>query len=148
MTVRFSHFPPGAATGRCRRGFTVTEIALALGALATVAVIVAQLATWSLAERIRADARLEAIEAATNLLEEARARPWSELTAEWAEAQRLPDYLAQRWREGRLSVRVEPEPERPQVKRVTVEVRCGGLGPNRPVTLSALFAARAAGRGP
>jgi hypothetical protein len=140
--------PLGAVTGRRRRGFTVTEIALALGALATVAIIVAQLATWSLAERARADARLEAVEAATNVLEEARARPWDELTPEWAEAQRLPDHLAQRWRDGRLAVRVEPEPERPKVKRVTVEVRCGSnVGRVQPVTLSALFAARAAGGG-
>jgi hypothetical protein len=148
MTRTCSRLSPGAGPSARRTGFTVTEIALALGALATVAVIVAQLATWSLAERIRTDARLDAVEAATNLLEEARARPWGELTAEWAEAQRLPDHLAQRWREGRLSVRVEPEPERPQVKRVTVEVRCGSFGPDRPVMLSALFAARAAGGGP
>ena len=140
--------PLGAAIGRCRRGFTITEIALALGALATVAIIVAQLATWSLGERARADARLEAVEAATNVLEEARARPWDELTPEWAEGQRLPDHLAQRWRDSRLTVRVEPEPDRPQLKRVTVEVRCGGdVGPVQPVTLSALFGARAVGGG-
>jgi hypothetical protein len=144
MTVTLTDVSPCTR----RPGSTLTEVALALGALASVAVIVAQLATWSLAERIRTDARLEAVEVATNLLEEARARPWDELTAEWAADQRLPDHLAERWPEGRLAVRVEPEPERPQVKRVTVEVRCRGVGSEQPVTISALFAARAAGGGP
>jgi len=131
-----------------RRGFTIIECGVALAALAAIGVIAAQLATWSASERARLDARLEAIEAATNLLEQARARPWEELTPEWASSQQLPDYLATRWPRGRLTVRVEAEPERPGVKRVTVEVYWGGGGPERAVTLTALLAARTAGGAP
>src|SRR5262249_40095886 len=92
--------PTDGVPGKRRGGFTLAEVALPLGALPTVAVVVAQLATWSLTERIKADARLQAVEAATNLLEEARAQSWNELTPEWAAAQRLPDHIAQRWPQG------------------------------------------------
>jgi prepilin-type N-terminal cleavage/methylation domain-containing protein len=132
--VRHPSFP--------RRGFTLAEVGIALAILAGAAVLVVQLTTWVLAERARTDARLEATDAAANLLEQARARPWDDLTDEWAKAQRLPDHLAARWPEGKLAVRVEPERDRPRVKRVTVEVRWDR---SDPVTMTALFAARTAG---
>ena len=132
-----------------RRGFTMAECGIALAVLAAVGVVVAQLATTSLAERLRSEARLEATETAANVLEAARARPWDELTPQWAAEQKLPAHLAERWLAGSLTVRVEPEPQRPYLKRVTVDVLWGGVGhgPERPVTLTALFAARAAGGG-
>jgi hypothetical protein len=118
---------------------------VSLAVLAGAAVLVAELATQSLAERARADARLEAVEAAVNVLEQARARSWSDLTPEWASAQKLPDHLAARWPDGRLSVRVEPEASRPRVKRVTVEIKWAepGRAGWLPVTTTGLFAARA-----
>lgn len=134
------------AACRRRAGFTATETVIGLAVLAGAAAMLGELASQSLAVRARADARLEAVDTAANVLEEARVRPWSELTPEWAAAQKLPESLTERWPDMRLSVRVEPEANRPRVKRVTVEIKW--TGSNRagwpPVTTTGLFAARAA----
>ena len=132
-----------------RPGFTIMETVLALGVLTTAAVLVAQLGTWSLAERARAGERFAAVEAAANVLEAARARPWADLTPEWAAGQRLPDDLAARLRGAALAVRVDTEPTRPRVKRVTVELGWthADRAKARTVTLVGLFADRAAGGG-
>jgi len=105
-----------------RNGFTIMETAIALALLSFAMVLVAQLGTWTLAERARAEERLAAIEGVANVLEAARGRPWTDLTPEWATEQRLTDDLADRLHEAVLTVRVEPEPDRPRVKRVTVQL--------------------------
>jgi hypothetical protein len=125
------------------------EAVAALGVLSVAMVIVAQLSTQALAERVRTDEHLVAVESAANVLEAARARPWADLTPEWAAEQRLPEDLTDQLPDARLAVRVEPEPERPRVKRVTVELRWQQRGGPiaRTVTTVALFADRAAGGG-
>jgi Tfp pilus assembly protein PilE len=134
---------------RNRAGFTVLETIIALGVLSVAAVVVAQTATWSLFERVRTEERLAAVEAAANVLEGGRARPWAELTPEWAAAEKLPEDVAARLSDPSLSVRVAEEPDRPRVKRVTVELkwtdRNGKEAP--PVVLGGLFADRSAGGG-
>jgi prepilin-type N-terminal cleavage/methylation domain-containing protein len=132
-----------------RPGFTLLECVIALGVLAAVTVFVAQLATWSLTERQKADERLTALELAANVLEAARARPWADLTPAWADGQRLPDELAARLLDARLTVRVEPEPDRPHVKRVNVELKWKHHDrmQARTVALVGLFADRSAGGG-
>jgi prepilin-type N-terminal cleavage/methylation domain-containing protein len=127
-----------------RRGFTVLEIMVALGLLSVAMVLVAQLGLWSLSERRRNALRQEALETAANLLESAQASSWEALTPEWAAAQRLPDFLAQRLEEAKLTVRVEPEASRPRTKRVTVEIawRLSNGMPAQPVVLVGLFSAR------
>ena len=129
-----------------RRGFTLPEMLLALAALAVAAVLAAQLGTGALAERARTDARLDAADAAGNVLEAARAVPWEKLTPEWTAGQKLPAFVADRLTDGALTATVEPEPGRPRVKRVTVTVRWihDGGRPARPVRLVGLFAARTA----
>ncbi len=131
---------------RHRLGFTVIEVVVGIGVLLVGATIVAQLATWSLTQRALADTRLEAMEWATNVLEDARAKAWSELTEEWAAGQKLPVELAERMHQPMARVRVESEPGRPRIKRVTVSVRWffaeGAKAP--PVDLMTLFADRAA----
>jgi len=136
---------PHARALRSRLGFTMAETLIALAVLGSVSAAVAEFATWTLGERAHADARLEAVDAAANALEQARARPWNDLTAQWASDQRLPEYMAARWPDCRLSVRVEPEENRPYVKRVTVDVKWTAPGHKNwaPVTLIAAFAARA-----
>ena len=127
-----------------RMGFTLPEVMISLVVLAGAAVLVAQLAAWSLTERARTDARLEAVDAATNVLERARAREWNDLTGEWASGQKLPELLIARWPDCRLTVKVEPEASRPSVKRVTVEVKwTGDRSKWPPVALTGLFASHA-----
>jgi type II secretory pathway pseudopilin PulG len=134
---------------RCRNraGFTVLETIMALGVLSVAAVVVAQTATWSLFERARTEERLAATEAAANVLEAGRARPWAELTPEWAAAEQLPEDVAARLSDPSLAVRVAEEPGRPRVKRVTIELkwtdRYGKDAP--PIVLVGLFADRSAG---
>ncbi|HYH65822.1 MAG TPA: hypothetical protein VD866_14080, partial [Urbifossiella sp.] len=102
-----------------------------------------------LADRSRLDAQVEAVEAAVNALEEARARPWDGLTPEWAAARPTPPALA-RWPGGKLTVKVEPEPGRPRVRRVTAEVSWdrAGMEPWPAVSLTTLVAARTTGGKP
>jgi prepilin-type N-terminal cleavage/methylation domain-containing protein len=129
-----------------RRGFTITETMVALGILGVVLLLLAQLAILVLRERQRSEAHQDALEAAANVLEAARACPWDDLTPAWAARQRLPEPVAGRLPDGRLEVRVEPEQSRPHTRRVTVEVRWS-LGDDRPaqsVSLVGLRSARSA----
>jgi prepilin-type N-terminal cleavage/methylation domain-containing protein len=127
-----------------RRGFTLAESMIALAILGVVLLLLAQVAYLVLMERLRSGARQDALEAAANVLEAARACPWDELTPAWAARQRLPESVAGRLR-GRIEVRVEPEPSRPHTKRVTAEVRWSiDDRPTAPVRLVCLRSARAA----
>lgn len=122
-----------------RRAFTVMETTLAIGILSVGLVLVGELVAWSLAERTRLLTRQEAIEAAANIMEAARACPWEQLDAEWAARQRLPESLAARLHEGRVAVRVEQEKHVPTLKRLTVVIE-GKQMP--PVQLTGLYSAR------
>ena len=123
------------------------ETAIALGVLAGVAAMIAQLATWAIQQRSRMDARQEAAEIAANELEAAQALPWESLTPAWAETRTVPSYGLDQHPGTALTVRVEAEPERPRVKRVTVQVRwtSGEKKAWIPTTMTALFAARSPG---
>jgi hypothetical protein len=109
----------------------------------------AQAGGWARLERGRLAARLEALTAAGNVLEAARALPWDALTPQWAAAQRLPESALPLRPDARLEVRVEPEASVPRAKRVTAAVRWDfrdGVPPQE-VRLVTLFSARdAAGK--
>ena len=128
---------------RPRAGFTVAETVIALAVLAGAAALTAEMVTRALADRSRLEARAEAVDAAVNVLEAARARPWDQLTPEWAAALAVPESLS-RWPDSRLTVTVEPVPDRPRAKRVTAEVRWEreGREPWPSVTLATVVAAR------
>ena len=127
-----------------RRGVILFESVLALAILSTAAVVLSELAVWSLTERLRNDTRLAAIEWAANVLEIAQARDWAELTPEWASQQRLSEDLTAQLSDGVALVRVEPERDRPQIKRVTVTVewKLADGAAARPVALTGHYAAR------
>ncbi len=137
---------PPPRRGGARRGFTIVEITVALGILSVGILLVAQMALWSLHERRRQALREEALEAAANVLEAARAGPWEQLTPEWAAAQRLPASLTAELREAKLNVRVEPEESLPAARRVSVEItwRHEDGTAARPVSLVGLFGTRTA----
>jgi prepilin-type N-terminal cleavage/methylation domain-containing protein len=132
-----------------RAGFTLVEVMMSLAALAGLAVLVAQLAAWSLTERERTMSRSEASEIATNVLELAEATPWDELTPEWAAKRQLPESFHTRWPESTLIVKVESEPNRDRVKRVSIEVRLTSIAKkiDSPILLTGMFAARSKGAG-
>jgi hypothetical protein len=127
----------------------MTEVAVALALLLVVSTLVAELTTWMITERSRTAARVDAVEIAANELEEARAVAWDKLTPEWAANQKLSAHVLDRWPDMKLTVRVEPEPNRPRVKRVTVELTWTEKGhAHWPVTtLTAVFADRTTGGG-
>jgi type II secretion system protein I len=133
-----------------RSSFTILETIVALGIFAIALILAAQLGTQALAERQRVEERLAAMEMADNILESARARPWADLTPEWAAAQRLPEDLADRLWEAKFTVRVEEERDRPRIKRVTVDLhwRHSPGVDARAVSLTALFSDRFAGDEP
>src|SRR5262245_5399877 len=65
-----------------RCAFTVLETVIALGILMVALILVTQIGYWSLTDRMRSDTRQEAIEAAANVMELARACRFEELTPE------------------------------------------------------------------
>jgi type II secretory pathway pseudopilin PulG len=136
----------GPKSKRLAVGFTILEITLALGVLMVAMVLVAQVAFESMRGRARNAARHQAEELAANVLEAARDCPWEDLTPEWAAAQRLPASGVESLVNGRLTVRVTLEADRPHVKRVTVTVSWtqDGEKPARPVELVGLFSSRTA----
>jgi prepilin-type N-terminal cleavage/methylation domain-containing protein len=128
------------------RGFTLLETIIVLGVLATAMTLVAEVGYWTLQERARSALRLDALEFAASVLESARAAPWEDLTPAWAARQQIPESLASRLPQGRLTVRVEPEAQKSRSKRVTVELHWNLAtgGPARPVQLVGVFTARSA----
>jgi hypothetical protein len=120
---------------------------VAMGLLGAVMLFVAQLACDIVLERWRSTERQEALEAAANVLEAARACRWEDLSPDWASRQALPESLAGRLLNGQLRVRVEPEEARPRTRRITVQIHWshGNGQPARPVELVGLRSARATG---
>lgn len=134
-----------------RPGLSTMEAVVALAILAVALGIAAPLAGWALGERRKADAKLAALAATTNELEAASLVPWAELSPTWAAARKPAPGFAEQWPEARLSVTVEPEAKRPNVKRVTVTLRWDaedGSPRVPPTTLVGLFASRTIGGTP
>ena len=129
-----------------RRAMTVLEVVAALGLLFIAIVFLGQIALGELTERSRQDSRLQVLEAATNLLESARAGSVDALTPEWAAAQRLPEHLTERLLDAKLKVTVKPYDANTKVKKVTVRITwLHGKGqPARPELLTGYFGPRAA----
>jgi hypothetical protein len=99
------------------------ECCVALVLLAAAMMLTMQLGLWSYRSRARLAARFTALEVAANVLEEARALPWDEITGAWAESRRIPADLDSQLSDGTIDVRVEPVEGQPITKRVSVELR-------------------------
>jgi hypothetical protein len=134
-------------TIRC--GFTITECTIALAALAACSVIVAETATQTLMMRTKLEGRSEAEQVCANILEQARATDWDELSPEWGSRFKLSQDFAMHWPGARLKVAVELEPDRPRVKRVTARVFWEGNAAAQwpAASLTAVFASRTTGGG-
>jgi type II secretory pathway pseudopilin PulG len=125
------------------------ELVVVLAVLSVVMIVVAQVATWSMFERLRLAAHLAATELAANVLEAARAEPPEALTPAWAAAHQQPAQESALPPEHRVLVRVEPEKAAPGACRVTVEVRWSFNSdqPEYSVQMVSVFAPRAAEEG-
>jgi hypothetical protein len=106
-----------------RPAFTILEIGLAMAMLMVGATIVGQVMVWSMAERLRLETRLQAMEWAADVLESARATPWDKLSPEWGDQQKLPETLSDRMRSPSVKVQVVAEEKRPHLKRITVQLQ-------------------------
>jgi prepilin-type N-terminal cleavage/methylation domain-containing protein len=127
-----------------RPGFTILELSVAMAILAVIMVIVAQVGYLSMTQRLECIAKQLALEHANNILEAAQATPYEDLTDQWAADLGLPEDARGYWPDGQLGIKVEPEPDLPRIKRVTVEISWNSR-PDRPanaVKLIALFGAR------
>jgi hypothetical protein len=143
-------YPPPRPRQHSRPGFSILETVIGLTVLTMALTLLAQFGVWCVGERAHSNNRQDALEHAANVLEEARALPWDALTPDWAAAQRLPAELDLRLIDGKETVTVEPEPSRPQTRRVTVEITWAKSRDHgaRQVKLVALFSAREAGGKP
>ncbi len=118
---------------------------MALGIFTLALVMTAQLAAWSMLERARTQMRLEAAEAAANVLEAARALEWQQLGPDWADQQKLADYASARLDDAQLFVHVKNET--PTLKRVDVEIQWpqSASAAPRPVRMIGYFGNRDTG---
>lgn len=124
-----------------RRAFLMADMLAALGLMAFVLILVAQVVVWSLAERARFVARHAALEWANNVLELARAEPYESLGPNWARRVQPPEEPHPFPAELAVAVQVD---ESPGIKRVTVEIRwpSNPFAPPEVVQLIGAFAPR------
>jgi hypothetical protein len=127
------------------RAFTILETMIAFGVLTLALVMTAQLGAWSMLERARTQMRIEAAEAAANVLEAARSLDWRELGPDWCRKQELADYASARLDDARLIVGVRNETS--TLKRIDVEIQWpeSGRPGLRPVRMMAYFGRRDTG---
>jgi prepilin-type N-terminal cleavage/methylation domain-containing protein len=129
-----------------RTGFTITEVMVALVAIAVVGVAIAQLAFFGIQELASLKAQQAANELAANILEAARTMPWERLDKEWAATQTVPADMKDLLPEGKVVVTVEEAKSTALTRRVTVEVRWqfNTELPPQSVELTTVFSGRAA----
>lgn len=125
-----------------RSGYTMIEVAVAVTILSLLIPVIAQLAYWSLMQRMRAQSEQAALELCQNILESARAAKFEDLTDRWAAAQTIPSDTKTLLPDAKLSVKIEPDVN--QVRRVTVAVtwHTEPGGPAREVQLVTLLSPR------
>lgn len=104
------------------RGFTLIEMVMAMAVIAVAMLIVAQVATSSMVQRLHLAARSAALEHAANVLEGARAVGADGLTQEWAAEQRRLPLPAALPADSRIDIEIEAAAAAPTLRRVTVQV--------------------------
>ena len=135
------HSPSSSLTAR--PGYTLMEVCVAATVLTLMMPIVAQLAFWSLTQRIHAQSEQAALELAQNILDAARACPLEDLNAKWASSQKIPSQNAPLLPDGKVTVTIETE--KYGVRRITVTVawQNGVADAPREVKLVTLLSPRA-----
>jgi hypothetical protein len=101
---------------------TIFEVAVSAVVLGAVVTTAAQLVQWSATLHQVALKKRCALEAATSVLDQVSARPWSEITAESVKGLDLPAESKEFLVDPHLSVAVTIEGDQPRAKKVLVEI--------------------------
>jgi Tfp pilus assembly protein PilV len=105
-----------------RRGFTLTETAVAMITLAAAIVAVAQLVSAVAAHRLTAEREALARQEASNLMERVFALPWAELTEENVAGWQLSETCVQQLPAPQLDISVESVDGAPVGRKIHIEV--------------------------
>ena len=126
-----------APTQRHRRGFGIAEVAVSSILLVAALVLVAQMVVGMASERLATEHRQRAFQEAANVMERITARPWDELTPEFAKSIRLAPATLTTLRGGSVAVAITPDVGDTTAKKVAIEVRWldRSGGPESPVRL-------------
>jgi hypothetical protein len=112
-----------------RRGFMIAEVICSLLIVGICLTILVRLSYWHLQDSRRLARRALALEHATNLLEELRGRPWTELVGGIDRTEPLPQELAGALPGGQARIRVTGGVEgSPRCRRLVVNVRWNEYG--------------------
>lgn len=106
--------------GRVRRGLTVSELVVAMTILLAAVSVVCQL-TYVAARQHAKTGRQDLLAAeAANVMEDLMSRPWSEIDAGVPPVVALSDACRQEAPQAELRVTIEPDSERPALRRISV----------------------------
>jgi prepilin-type N-terminal cleavage/methylation domain-containing protein len=106
-----------------RRGFTITEVVVAMVLLTVAIALVAQTVAAVGRQSLVVQRKATAIQEAANLLEQTLAVPWDELTEENVAKRQPSDPFRQRFPAALVQVTVTPTEDPGRGKRVRVEIR-------------------------
>jgi type II secretory pathway pseudopilin PulG len=106
-----------------RRGYSMIELLVAAGLLATLLTVCVQLSGAASAEQRALRQRQAAMNEAANVLERLSIRPWNELTDKGLAEFPLSTAARQSLPEGRLEVHVVQPADQAGAKRISVQIR-------------------------
>lgn len=115
---------PGPARPR-RGGYAMVELTISTLLIAAALAIVVQSLGWLAAQRRGAERRQRAAQEAANLMERLVARPWDELTPEFARSLSLTPAASEALRDGTLDVAIAPGRGEPASKSVAITIGWG-----------------------
>lgn len=122
MTIHPPSIPPSPRPRAARRGFSITEMTVALFTLTVAAALIAQLAVTTARHRRHSERRLVATQEAANALERLAQVAWDDLTNErWARVE-LSEVAAKALADGRIEVRLTEIAEPRAARRIDVTV--------------------------
>ena len=108
---------------KLRRGFSMIELLVAAGLLATLLTVCVQLSGVASAEQRALGQRQAAMNEAANVLERLSIRPWNELTDKDLGELPLSAAARQSVPDGRLEIHVAQPADQPGAKRISVILR-------------------------
>jgi prepilin-type N-terminal cleavage/methylation domain-containing protein len=121
---------------RGRHGFTFMEIIVSTALLATLLALIGRSTVAAEHGWRRIEQRAIALRSVENLLEEAVAAPWEEITDAELTKLALPPALVERWPRATIAASVTELDDPVPAKRVTLRLTTGQGPRERPMTLT------------